>query len=355
MFALPFVSSRRATLVDTLQADATPEAETAPLHLLDPDISLRLEDGWIVAERPDGGHSRARIEDVSSVTLHGPAAITTPCVQALLEAGRPIIWCSSSGWYLGQTADLSGAGGAVRRAQYAAEGMPLARRIARRLIAAKLVNMSGLLRRSMGVDVAPQRRRLKRLAGKAGRATSTSSLMGMEGAATAIYYEQWPRLLKGRAAGLTFVGRNRRPPRDPVNACLSYAYAVLTAECAAAALAAGLDPTAGLLHAARPGRPSLALDLVEPFRPLVADSAVLFALNTGEVPADAFLQGAEGCWLDDRGRRGLLAAMQRRMAQPVPRECGGRGDYRAAIGHLASSLARSLRDRHEALILPLRP
>jgi len=114
-----------------------------------------------------------------------------------------------------------------------------------------------------------------------------------------------------------FVGRNRRPPKDPVNALLSFAYAMLTREWHIALSSTGLDPYRGFFHQARFGRPSLALDMMEPFRPLVADSSVLTAINNGEVRGTDFIRSAGACALSDGGRKRFIAAFERRMSQEI--------------------------------------
>jgi CRISP-associated protein Cas1 len=118
-------------------------------------------------------------------------------------------------------------------------------------------------------------------------------------------------------ASFSFERRNRRPPADPVNACLSLAYAVLTRTFTAALSIAGLDPWRGAYHVERPGRPALALDLIEPYRPLIADSAVLMALNNGELGASDFMSVAMGCNLRPKARRSLLEAYERRLDQEM--------------------------------------
>ena len=247
----------------------------APIHITDPTAQVRLDDGLLTIERPGAPPLRLRLPEIHSLSIHGRAGLSTPCLHALLEEGIPVIWRSAHGYYLGQTANLSGHTAGIRRVQYTAQDTPLALDIARRLVGSKITNMHALLRRraSLGRLVKKAVTVLPSLGARAGTVTDFDTLRGIEGAAAAAYFACWPELLKGRAAALGFPGRTRRPPRDPVNAALSYCYAVLTGECAAAALAAGLDPAAGFLHAARAGRPALALDLLEPFRHAVADTA----------------------------------------------------------------------------------
>ena len=329
----------------------------SPVHVLDPEAQLHLDDGLLLIERPDTPPLRLRLPDVLSVSLHGRASITTPSIHALLAEGIPVIWRSPSGYYLGQTLDLSRRTARVRRAQYAAQGTPLALDIARRLVAAKLQNMRALLRRR-GADqarTAAAATRLADAAREARTADTLDTLRGIEGAGAAAYFACWPALLKGEAAQMDFPGRQRRPPVGPVNALLSYSYAVLAGHCGTAALAAGLDPTEGFLHVARAGRPALALDLLEPFRASVADSATLFMLNTGELTAEDFGGDAGNTQLTDPGRRKALAALERRLDEPFT-EAGRRVSYRAAMDRLAYSLAQALTDGSaDRLAPPERP
>jgi CRISPR-associated protein Cas1 len=114
-----------------------------------------------------------------------------------------------------------------------------------------------------------------------------------------------------------FVSRNRRPPKDPVNAMLSFAYAMLVREWSVALSAVGLDPYRGFYHQPRFGRPALALDMMEPFRPLVADSVVITVINNGEVQSGDFIHAAGSCNLTDKGRKAFIHAFERRMQQEV--------------------------------------
>jgi CRISPR-associated endonuclease Cas1 len=330
----------------------------SPVHVLDVDARIRLDDGLLTIGRPDQPPIGLRLPDVLSVSVHGRAGITTPAVHALLTEGIPLIWRSETGYYLGQTVDLSRQTARVRRAQYAAHGTPLALAIAARLVAAKITNMHALLRRRSAdaSRTAAACSTLLDLARRAPAAVDMDALRGLEGAASAAYFGCWPNLLKGPAAALGFPGRKRRPPVGPVNALISYSYAVLAGHCSSAVTGAGLDPAEGFLHVARSGRPSLALDLLEPFRPTVADSAALFALNTGAVTAGDFVEEDGGTRLDNTGRRAALAALERRLDEGFTDTDGQRVTYRAAIERAAHSLARALTAASaEPLMVPVRP
>jgi CRISPR-associated protein Cas1 len=149
-------------------------------------------------------------------------------------------------------------------------------------------------------------------------------------------------MLRNRG-GFDFSGRNRRPPRDPVNATLSFLYALLVRDCVAALLSVGLEPGLGLFHRVRLGRPSLALDLAEEFRPLIADSIALSALNTGELVSTHFVQRGLGVALTDTGRRAAIGAYERRMGQEVIHELFGYAlSYRRVLAIQARLLARCL-------------
>src|SRR5262249_26070963 len=149
-----------------------------------------------------------------------------------------------------------------------------------------------------------------------------------------LYFERFGELLRGGGPGgaFGFDERNRRPPRDPVNALLSFVYALLTKDAVTAAIAAGLDPYIGLYHRPGFGRPALALDLMEEMRPLVGDSTVLTAINNGEVGERDFVTRAGGVALTQQGRRKVIAAYERRMRTELKHPLFGyRTSYRRAL------------------------
>jgi CRISPR-associated exonuclease Cas4/CRISPR-associated protein Cas1 len=176
-----------------------------------------------------------------------------------------------------------------------------------------------MLRRNWRGDVEARTiviERLQRLVQRIEAATTLDELLGLEGEGAALYFRALPSLFTdevGRLPAFQFERRNRRPPADPVNACLSLAYAILTRTFTAALTAVGLDPWKGLYHVERPGRPALALDLIEPYRSILADSAVLMALNNGEIGPDGFVHAAGGCALKTSARRALIEAYERRL------------------------------------------
>lgn len=328
-------------------ADAEPppiETATAPIHIVADDALVHLAEGRLEIRRGDATET-VPLHEVAQLSIHGEAGITSPCLRELMRRGIPVVFRGRGGHYAGQTADLSGISAAVRRAQYAAAADP-ARRLdlARATIAAKIGNARGVLRRRNGE--AAVLRSLARLAQDAVSADRIERLLGIEGAAGAAYFPALARTALGpHAAWAKFDGKRHRPANDPVNALLSYLYAVVVGECAAAALGSGLDPTVGFLHSERPGRPALALDLVEPLRPLIADAVMLRLLNTGELAARHFRHEGDSLRLADDARRIVLAGLERRLAEAAPASDGARRDtYREAIWRQAARLASALRD-----------
>jgi CRISPR-associated protein Cas1 len=193
--------------------------------------------------------------------------------------------------------------------------------VARALVSGKILNQRTLLRRNLD---APDRRLIGRLAlyaRQARHARDLGTLLGIEGVAAQEYFAAFPGLFRGMGAwaGPKFAaaGRNRRPPRDEVNAVLSFLYALLVKDCTVTAQAVGFDPFRGLYHAPKYGRPALGLDLCEEFRPLVADSTCVTLFNQGELNADDFVGRARGVALTPAGRRAVLAGYERRMNQMV--------------------------------------
>ncbi len=290
-------------------------------------------------------------DDVSELILAGPVSLSTPAIHELLRREIPLAWMSSGFWFLGATGAQGPKSAATKTAQYQAAGDP-ARRLAfaRTLVAAKIKNQRTILRRNWrGPEDEKTERltRLRRLIDAAQDAARLDVLLGLEGEAAAIYFRGLAQCFNetARAAGaFDFAARNRRPPADPVNACLSLSYALLTRACSAALAIAGLDPWKGLYHVEKPGRPALALDFMEPLRPIVADSVVLMAVNNGEVSPDDFVGAARGVNLKPAGRRRFIAAFERRLDQDFAHPVFGyQISMRRALHVQARLLARHLR------------
>ena len=302
--------------------------EGLPVYVQSSHAYIRKDGDNLIIEVDRQKVAEARLGETSQLVLYGNAALTTPALHECLRREIPITWHTYGGWFVGHTVSTGHHNVETRTCQYRASFEPEAcLKLARRLIAGKIANCRTLLRRNWRgngdeEDKAPPDLLIdmQHDVQQAVKAASLESLLGIEGAAAARYFQRFSRLLKNDAARqirFDFSCRNRRPPRDPVNAMLSFAYAMLTREWTVALSAVGLDPYRGFYHQPRFGRPSLALDMMEPFRPLVADSAVLMVINNGEIHPEDFITAAGSCNLTDSGRKRFIAAFERRMSQDV--------------------------------------
>ncbi len=266
----------------------------------------------------------ARLSEVSQVVTMGNVYVTTPTLHELMRREIPVTWHSYGGWFLGHTVGTGHKNVELRTAQYRASfDERTCLQLARGFVRAKILNARTLLRRNWRGDQAPEEltEGFKRDADAASRARSLDILLGVEGNAAARYFGAFANLLKrddnGDVPDFDFNGRNRRPPADPVNALLSYAYSLLVRTISVTLTAVGFDSYRGFYHQPRYGRPALALDLMEPFRPLLAESAVLTAINNGEVRPTDFVSVSGSVNLTADGRKRFIAAYERRLGQEV--------------------------------------
>lgn len=271
--------------------------------------------GEIVVREKGSVVGRARFSDTSQVIVLGNATVSTALLAALSEADIPLAVHSTGGWYRGSFMPLSGVGALLRVAQHRAADEPArALELARAIVVNKIRNQRVLLRRNGGE---PARQALPLMAAAARGAElarDLNELLGQEGNAARAYFGSFACMLRSDLGPeFDIRGRSRRPPRDPVNALLSFAYACLVREWTQVLRRVGYDPERGFLHQMRHGRPALALDLMEPFRPVAADSAVITAINTGVVTAEDFLVHPTGVALTDAGRRRFIQAWERRL------------------------------------------
>lgn len=292
----------------------------------------------------------ARLPDVSQVVVMGNVYVTTPTLHELMRRGIPITWYSYGGWFLGHSVGTGHKNVELRTAQYRASfDDRTCLNLARGLVRAKILNCRTLLRRNWRGEASPDQliALLKRDADAATRATSLEVLLGIEGSAASRYFGAFGQMLKSDPDRETFpfdfTRRSRRPPADPVNALLSFAYAMLTRALSVTLTAVGFDSYRGFYHQPRYGRPALALDIMEPFRPLLADSSVLTVINNGEVRPSDFVSAAGSVALTGDGRKRFIAAFERRMSQEVTHSLFGyRASYRRVLEIQARLLGRHL-------------
>ena len=319
-----------------------------PLYVQTPGARLRKQGERLVIEA-----NEERVEvpliDVSQVALLGPVGVTTPTLHALMRAEIPVSWMSTGGWLLGHTVGTGTRNVAVREAQFRVAGDQRRRLMfSRELVAAKIRNSRTMLRRNWRPDRLKGKRRqvlasLRRLADHARRASDEARLLGYEGEAAAVYFGHFDAMLApstGRELPtFEFSRRTRRPPTDPVNALLSFGYSMLARNMLTALATVGLDPYMGLYHRLRHGRPALALDLMEPYRPIITDSCVLQVINNGEVGLRDFHTNGSAWALNPAGRKSFIAAYERRLDQETSHPVFG---YRLSMRRLIDVQARLL-------------
>jgi CRISPR-associated protein Cas1 len=291
--------------------------------------------------------AEARLREISQLALFGGVQASTAVIHELCRRGIPICYLSHGGWFYGITHGMPHKNVELRRRQYAVAGDPARSLVlARRFVQAKVVNSRTLLRRNHPSPPQEVLQSLKDDVRRAGNADRLDTLLGVEGTAASRYFAHFADMLKPsneNVGAFDFQGRNRRPPRDPVNALLSFAYAMLTREFAVTLLSVGFDPYLGFFHQPRYGRPALALDLMEEFRPLLADSVVLTVINNGEIGPEDFVSGMGSVALTPGGRTRFLQAYERRVSQEITHPVFGyRISYRRVLEVQARLLARHL-------------
>src|ERR1022692_4428473 len=329
-----------------VRALMTPRSEFRPLYLNTQGVRVGKSGAVLQVREKEKLVQEVRIGEICQVSLMGNVQISTQAVQSLCEAEVPICYFSMGGWFYGITTGLNEKNVFLRRSQFRlAEEDYFARAVARRLVAGKIRNQRTLLQRNHVEPKATTLAGLKEMAERAERAGSLAELLGIEGNAARLYFGDFAGMIKPdeeRAAGeltFDFEGRNRRPPRDPVNALLSLGYSLLAKDLTVACYAVGFDPYIAFYHQPRFGRPALALDLMEPFRPLIVDSAVLTGINTGMVTEREFVRVGGSVALTAAGRKAFFRAYELRMDTLVTHPLF---DYRVSYRRLLEIQARLL-------------
>ena len=338
---------RRKTRTGEPRLLVTPRDELRPLYLNTQRLRVGKTGGLLRIKERDKVVEEARINEICQVNLMGAVQISTQAVQELCRAEKPICYFSQGGWFYGVTTGMSTKNVFLRRTQFRlAEEGRFCLRLARKLVAGKIRNQRTMLLRNHVEPPKPELQELRWLVTRAETAESLDELLGFEGWAARIYFGLFAGMLKrdrpaeeDPAFTFDFQARNRRPPRDPVNALLSLGYSLLAKDLTIACYAVGFDPMMGFYHQPRHGRPALALDLMEPLRPLVADSAVLSSVNTRMVSEGDFVTAGPAVSLTAGGRKSFLRAYEARMDTLVTHPFF---DYRVSYRRLLEIQARLL-------------
>jgi CRISPR-associated protein Cas1 len=257
---------------------------------------------------------KVRLREVSHVALFGNVQVTAQAVRELCDRNIPIAHFTYGGWFQGITNGMAHKNVDLRCHQFLGALAPqVSLPIARQIVFGKIKNSRTLLRRNHKDPPPATLAELDRLAGKALTTDSLETLLGVEGAAARTYFSEFQGMLKTNAMAFDFQGRNRRPPRDPVNAIISFLYSMLIKQAMVTALVVGFDPYLGFYHQPKYGKPALALDLAEEFRPLIADSVCIGLINNGEITPEHVITRGGSTALTQHGRRKVIEAYERRM------------------------------------------
>jgi CRISP-associated protein Cas1 len=294
------------------------------------------------------------LHHLGGIMAFGNVMMSPFLIHRCAEDGRSLVWLSQHGRFRARLAGSTTGNVLLRRAQHASlDKAEAALDITRYMVAGKLQNARNVLMRSAReAKIEGDRQALKAAAQvhadsiqNVEKATDLDKVRGIEGYAARSYFAAFSSMVRNHREVFEFTERSRRPPRDPINALLSFVYTLLVNECVAACEGVGLDPQLGFLHALRPGRPSLALDLMEELRAPIADRMVLTLVNRGQITANDFVERPGGAiYLGEEGRKTLLAAYQKRKQEELLHPVVNEQVPLGLVAHVqARLLARHLR------------
>lgn len=334
--------------------------DARPLYLNTPGYRVGCKDEVLVIKERDRALDEVRIRDLSHVALFGNVQISTQAIQALCEQEVPVTYFSMGGWFYGITRGHSLKNVFLRMEQFRlARDEQACLALARQFVHGKIRNHRTLLMRNHLDPPEPIIRKLKRASEDALTGASIQELLGIEGAAASQYFQLFSGMVKveddlpglglqgenkrQRTFNFNFNNRNRRPPTDPVNAMLSLAYSLLSKDCTLAALAVGFDPYLGFYHQPRFGRPALGLDLMEEFRPLIAESTVLSCINNRVITDKDFVKAGQAVNLSAPGRKRFFQTYEQRMSSLITHPLFEyKVSYRRALELQARLLAKAI-------------
>lgn len=324
------------------------------LYVMTQGSMLHLEHDTVRVVVENETRLRAPLLRLSAIVVFGQVSVSPFLIHRCAEDGRSLVWLDRNGRFKARVEGPTRGNVLLRRAQHLAlseASRPAS--IARQIVAAKIQNCRQNLLRSARDDARGGDReiledsaaRLATILNRLRLIDDLDQVRGAEGEAARAYFFVFGRMVRVDRESFTPAGRTRRPPRDRPNALLSFLYAILRAECSSAVEGVGLDPQVGYLHALRPGRPALALDLMEELRPILADRLALTLLNRRQLKREHFeLLPGGAVRLTDEGRRAVIVAYQRRKEDEVDHRVLGKKIPLGLVPHVqARLLARHLR------------
>jgi CRISP-associated protein Cas1 len=318
--------------------------DAKPVYVVGRGNTVRKREERLEIWSQDGKVSEPKLREISMLSLYGGVEITTPAMVELMQRGVPVLHFTHGGWFQGICQGTTHKNVELRVRQFQCAADPeRSLLLARKVVAGKIKNCRTLLRRNNPGVGADSLALLAKLAEKAQEALASESLLGIEGAAAECYFSQFGGMLKEGGKDFSFADRNRRPPKDPVNAVLSYLYGILVKDLFVTLLAVGFDPYLGFYHRPRYGRPALALDMMEEFRPLVADSVAINLFNNEELARGDFVKTRAGVSLSSSGKKAAVAGYERRMETEIVHPLFGyKASYRRVLEVQSRLLGRAI-------------
>jgi len=313
------------------------------LYLSRQGATVTRQQGSLVVREKGVKIASVPMSELRQVTVFGNVQLTIQALQGLLKAGIPVSYLSIYGTFYGMAQGLPLNNVMLRKQQFLKFSAPDVRLVlAREAVRAKIMNQRTLLMRNHPDLPRETAAELKNLADRTEHCPSIQELLGLEGTAARTYFAKFGEMLRAGEEGqrrFDWNGRNKRPPKDPVNALLSLAYAMLSKDLTATLHGVGFDPMYGFMHEPRFGRPALALDLMEDFRPLVADSTALTLINNRMLGESDFIEREGACFLTDSGRKVFFETYERRKNELVTHPVFG---YRVSYTRIFEMQARFL-------------
>lgn len=294
------------------------------LYVTTPDAYLSKDGLNVVISVNQKEIFRIPVHNIEQIVTFGYIGASPGLMKLCADSGVALTFLSPQGRFISRSQGPTKGNVLLRKAQYQHSDNPdYTLHLCRLFIAAKIQNYRNILRRFVrdngsDTDVERAADELSRCRRKVINADSVERVRGIEGDAATSYFSVFPHLILNQKEGFVFKGRNRRPPKDAVNAMLSFVYTLISNDVTAALETVGLDPYVGFMHALRPGRPSLALDIMEELRAYLGDRLVLSLINRKQITGNQFLQqGDESIIMTDDARRTIISAWQARKKEQI--------------------------------------
>lgn len=331
-----------ATRTDQMRRMYPVRDDAVPVYVQEQGAYVSLSGDCINVKVRDNT-TKIRMIDISELSVFGNVQITTQAIRKICERNIPICYLSYGGWFVGMVVGPSHKNIELRMRQHQKHEKRVdSLGIAREMVYGKIKNSMTMLRRNHKSAPKAVLDELDEFADRARRAKKYDSLLGIEGMAARIYFSEFSGMIKSDSVTFKFTDRNRRPPKDPVNAILSFLYSMLVRQAVTTITRVGLDPYLGFLHMPKYGKPALALDIIEEFRPIVADSVCITLINNGMITKNDITSTPFGVNLTDVGRKRVIQAFEQRMDSSIRHDVLG---YVASYRRIMETQVRLL-SRH---------